>query len=86
MGVWDTSVDPEITLPLLPDMLNWNRKRQCFFIRRRIGMSFEAAKTLQERSSQREDLKRTLLVATAAVVVSTVGILVNIALRVVCGP
>lgn len=79
MGVWGPARDME--RDELDAVYDENRKGECFFFKLRPGMGFEAAETLQRRASEREDLKKTLLVATAAVLTSGVGILANLVLR-----
>ncbi|WP_428102966.1 hypothetical protein [Candidatus Rariloculus sp.] len=54
------------------------RAQECFFWPLREGMSFEAAKVLQEREAANQELKRSNLYTKIALAIATIGLVASV--------
>ena len=72
-GIWSMRIDPGLQLK---DVLATNRKRGCFYLEMKRGMSFPAARTLleeQERNRRSRRERLTLWIAVASVLVAVIA-------------
>jgi hypothetical protein len=76
LGVWDTGIDPSLNRELT-DVIEKNRNQNCFFLEENLGMSFQAAKILQERKHQNEQLKRSNLYTRLGLWIAAVALFAN---------
>ena len=72
-GIWSRRIDPGLQLK---DLLATNRKRGCFHLETKRGMSFPAARALleeQQRSRRSRRERLTLWIAVASVLVAVIA-------------
>ena len=79
-GVWDTDLDTSLN-QRLQEILDERRRNTCFFRKHDEGMSFEAAKVLQEREAENQQLKKShkstqigLWISASASVIAAFGL------------
>lgn len=77
LKVWDTGIDPSINTNLV-NVIDENRKNVCFFMAHKPGMSFHAAKVLQERKSENAQLKRTNLYTQIGLWIAALALIANL--------
>ena len=82
LGVWDSGIEPSIS-ERLNELLDENRKGFCFFMKAHPGMSFEAAKVLQERSVENLHLKRTNLYTQIGLWIAAIALVANLILALI---
>lgn len=81
MGVWDTGINPSLNEELAY-IIDTNRKENCFFLEENSGMSFQAAKTLQERRHQNEQLKRSNLYTRLGLWIAAIALFANVIVQI----
>jgi len=75
-GIWDTGADPTLNSKL-EEILNKNRKGECFFIEYTRGMLFDTAAKLHRIRYENRNLKRSLWIATVGLYISGIAALFN---------
>ena len=75
-GVWDTGVDPELKSKL-DEILDQNRKGECFFIEHAEGMLFDAAKELHRIKYENQHLKKSYQFALWGLIIAGVGLVIG---------
>lgn len=75
-GVWDAGIDPSLS-DRFNDLLDENRRNFCFFIETHPGMSFQAAKVLQERRAENAQLKRSNLYTQIGLWIAALALIAN---------
>lgn len=76
-GVWDTGISPALNNDL-NGVIDKDRKDGCFFMENHPGMSFQAAKVLQERNSQNAQLKKSNLYTQIGLWIAALALLANV--------
>ena len=77
LGVWDSGIEPSIN-ERLNELLDENRKEFCFFMQAHPGMSFGAAKVLQQRSVENLHLKRSNLYTQIGLWIAAIALVANV--------
>ena len=75
-GIWDTGVNPELNSKL-EEILDKNRKNDCFFIEHSDGMLFKAATELHRMRYENRNLKKSLVIATVGLYISGIAAIFN---------
>ena len=81
-SVWDIGIKHTLA-DSLNDIIDENRKRTCFFRPAQQGMSFEAAKILQEREAQNAQLRRSNLYTQIGLWIAALALVANVLVAVV---
>ena len=72
-GIWDTGVDPSLN-KRLPEILNKQRRDDCFFIEPQEGMLFAAALELHKI----RNLKKSYLYTQIGLWIAAIGLVLNL--------
>jgi len=75
--VWDAAIDPSLN-EMLTKIIDQKRKDFCFFIEFKPGMSYQAAKILQDRISQNKQLKKSNLFTQIGLWIAAFALLANV--------
>ena len=75
-GIWDKRIEPKL-ISRLEEVIDENRKDDCFFIKYREGMSFEGATELHRRRHENRNLKRSFSIAVWGLYLSALAALLN---------
>ena len=75
-GIWDTGVDPTLNAKL-EEILDQNRKNECFFIEHSEGMLFDGADKLRHMRYENQNLKRSLVIANWGLYIAAFSALVS---------
>lgn len=75
-GIWDTGISPELKSNL-EEIINENRRDDCFFVECREGMSFPGAIELHKIRYETRHLKRSFFIAATGLYLSAFAALLN---------
>lgn len=75
-GIWDAGINPELNSKL-EEIIDKNRKNDCFFIEYSAGMSFDGATELHRIRYENRNLKRSLIIAVIGLYISAGAALLN---------
>jgi len=78
-GVWDCGIEPGLENNFV-HVIDVSRKGSCFFMPMNPGMSFPAAKILQERAAQNAALKRSNLYTRIGLWIAALALVANLIL------
>lgn len=77
MGVWDAGIDPSLEKDI-QKIVDVSRKGLCFFTENVPGMSFQAAKVLQERRSENAQLRKSNLYTQIGLWIAALALIANV--------
>lgn len=77
LGVWDEGVNPDIEKRRLNIINKIKRQRKCFFFPHDPDMLFGAAKELQRREQENQQLKRSNLYTRIGLWIAVIALLLN---------
>ena len=75
-GIWDTGVDPELNSKL-GEIIDENRKHECFFIEHSEGMLFDGAEKLRRVRYENQNLKQSFVIAIWGLYIAAFSALSN---------
>lgn len=73
-GIWDTGIDPNLNSKL-EEIIDKNRKEDCFFIEHSEGMSFDGATELHRIKYENRQLKRSYRYTLYGLIIAGIGLL-----------
>ena len=72
-GIWDTGIDPNLNSKL-EEIIDKNRKDDCFFIEHSEGMSFDGATELHRIKYENRQLKRSYRYTLYGLIIAGIGL------------
>ena len=72
-GIWDTGIDPRLN-SRLPEILQEQRRDDCFFIETHEGMSFQAARELHKIRNMKKSYRYTQI----GLWIAAIGLILNL--------